>query len=222
MQETVFKTTFVYEEEKNGNFDRFLAVRCPKMDNPAITVKGRGHFACLHWVGLFLRTTKNNTNKFIAVRTTNRLLPDYAQRNLNKGYDWYEEDGPADITDRTVTLFPKQLYGTNGSERKLYDEFVTRSPNNKIGEHHFEMVNQMIKEGAALWAYKYMWAASGMTYVKTEVDTSAPIYDTEWLNYVTGIKLTQEPLNGWTVLLTIFTSVAKVAGVYSVEALLEW
>ncbi|KAL4917343.1 hypothetical protein BDW62DRAFT_201774 [Aspergillus aurantiobrunneus] len=207
--ELFFKSSYVFEGEAKGAFDRFLAVRCPKMDNPAITIKGSGHFACLHWVGLFIKSTKDNTNKFITVRTTNRLLPEYGQRNRDAGYDWFEEDGAADITGRTVTLFPKQLYGTNGSDPELYDKYVTTDPDNSLGQKHFELVHAMVEQKASLLAYKYTWNATGDTFITTSRDDDA-IFPIDKINYVTGLTVKKQTLNGWTVLFAVFTSVTQV------------
>ncbi|GFF57974.1 hypothetical protein IFM46972_10960 [Aspergillus udagawae] len=195
----------VFEDEKKGCFNRFVAVRCPKMDNPAITIKGSGHFACLHWVGLFLKTTTNDTNK---------LLPDYGERNRTAGYEWFDEDGPADVTNRTLTLFPKQLYGTNGNDPVLYDRFVTTDPENLLGQKHFDLVRSMFEQKSALSAYKYTWHASGRTLIKTADDSfwQEPYMSGETtLDYVSGIEVIPSTVNGWTVLLTVFTSVTKIA-----------
>ncbi|XEU97688.1 hypothetical protein FSHL1_002974 [Fusarium sambucinum] len=62
------------------SYDRFVAVRAPKMDNPAISLRTHGQYGAVHWVGLFTKTGVKNTNHFIAIRTSNRLLPDYAER----------------------------------------------------------------------------------------------------------------------------------------------
>lgn len=210
MHDLWFKSWVAFEDEAKGQFDRFVAVRCPKMDNPAITIKGSGHFACLHWVGLFLKTTTNDTNKFITVRTTNRLLPEYGERNRTAGYDWFSEDGPADVTNRTLTLFPKQLYGTNGNDPGLYNRFVTIDPDNLVGQKHFELVRSMVEQKSALSAYKYAWHASGRTLIKTSQDDQPDIFPVSKINYVTGIKVTPKTVNGWAVLLTIFTSVTKI------------
>ncbi|OJJ78729.1 uncharacterized protein ASPGLDRAFT_53322 [Aspergillus glaucus CBS 516.65] len=205
-----FKLSYNFPAETDGYFDRFVAVRCPKMDNPAITVKGAGHYACLHWVGRFIETTASDTNKFIAVRTTNRLLEDYGERNRNKGYSWFREDGPADVTDRTVTLFPKQLYGTHGSDRNLYTQFVTTDPNNKMGQEHLDLVRSKVAKGSALLAYKYVWHATGKTIVRTTCENGLPYLGHQW-DYVSGVSLNQNPSNGWAILLTVFTSITKVA-----------
>ncbi|KAJ5102975.1 hypothetical protein N7532_003504 [Penicillium argentinense] len=81
------------------------------MDNPAISVKVKGHYGGLHWVGLYARHAADDTNQFIAVRTTNRLLPAYAERiKTYENYkNWYSLDGPLYLLDSTITLFSKQL-----------------------------------------------------------------------------------------------------------------
>lgn len=78
-------------EEADGEFDRFVAVRCPKMNNPAVSVRVKGNYGGLHWVGLFVKTTNDNRNEFVAVRTTYRLLPNYAQRTIKypKHKEWF-------------------------------------------------------------------------------------------------------------------------------------
>ncbi|KAJ5195330.1 uncharacterized protein N7498_008768 [Penicillium cinerascens] len=205
-----YQSWVVYEDEAKGEFDRFVAVRCPKMDNPAITIKGSGHFACLHWVGLFLKSTTNKTNKFIAVETTNQLLPKYAKRNRNAGYDWFRDNGPADITDRTLTIFPKQLYGTSGSDPDLYDRFITIDPDNIVGQKHLELVRSMVEQKSALSAYKYTWHASGRTLIKTSKHDEPDIYPVSKLNYVSGLEVIRKKVNGWAVLLTVFMSVTKI------------
>jgi len=104
-----FKLSYRFEDEANGDFNQFVAVRCPKMDNPAITVKTTGHYAGLHWVGLFVKTATDDTNRFIAARTTNRLLPDYAERiRTYKNFDqWYNEDGQGGVHPEIIK--PVQL-----------------------------------------------------------------------------------------------------------------
>lgn len=113
--------------------NRFIAVRCPKMDNPAISATVTGNYGGLHWVGLFAKTSAVNTNNFVALRTTNRLLPKYAARTKEyAGYqNWYSEDGAVNLKDVYITLFPKRLFGTSGNSGKLYDQFVTDSPDIK-------------------------------------------------------------------------------------------
>ncbi|KAJ5555322.1 hypothetical protein N7535_007758 [Penicillium sp. DV-2018c] len=126
-------------------WDRYVAVRCPKMTNPAITIKANGNYGAVKWVGLFVKSTADDKNQFIAVKTTNKLLPKYAARNVN--YEWYLPDGGVDVTnDRSLTLWPKQLYGTKGNSAATYDKFVTSDPtlHHRIGEVHLEKVNNKV------------------------------------------------------------------------------
>lgn len=106
--------------------DRYVAIRAPKTSNPAISITGKGHYASLSWVGLFVKHSADNMNEFIAVKTSCRLLPDYAKDI--KGQTWFNWDCGADVTGKSITLFPKQLYGTKGNNQKTYDKFVTASP----------------------------------------------------------------------------------------------
>ncbi|KAJ5091142.1 hypothetical protein NUU61_006012 [Penicillium alfredii] len=124
-------------------WDRYVAIRCPKMSNPAITVKATGNYGALQWVGLFVKAAVDQKNQFITVKTSNRLLPQYAERI--KDYSWFSWDGPVDVTDRTITLFPKQLFGTKGNSQDLYDEYVTSNPQNTVGEKHFAIARNYRK-----------------------------------------------------------------------------
>jgi hypothetical protein len=208
-----FEVYYHFPEERNSGWNRFVAVRCPKMDNPAITVRGSGQYAALHWVGLFVKSASSGNNKFVALRTTNRLLPEYGARNRVVGSSWFSEEGGADITDRTVTLFPKQLYGTDGIDRKLYDQFVTTHPDNNVGAKHLALVNQKVADGRALPAYKYVWHASGETFIRVERTNRLSIRDpgfADLVNYIKGVSLDEKAVNGWTVLFTVFTSMTNV------------
>lgn len=113
--------------------DRLVAVRAPKATNPAITVRAGGKYAALNWVGLFVKTANDRTNEFVAVKTSKKLLPKYDDRGR------WDIEG-IDVTGRSITLFPKQLFGTKGTNGKTYDEFVTDDPHNKLGDCHFSTV----------------------------------------------------------------------------------
>ncbi|KAJ5253993.1 hypothetical protein N7524_011173 [Penicillium chrysogenum] len=107
--------------------NRYVAIRAPKMSNPAITVTGYGSLATLSWVGLFVKHSADNMNEFIAVKTSCRLLPEYAKDIKDRaGSEW--PIWGADVTSKSITLFPKQLYGTRGNNQETYDKFVTASP----------------------------------------------------------------------------------------------
>lgn len=123
-------------------WNRFVAIRAPKTSNPAITVKGSGNYAELRWVGLFVKVDGEDKSNFIALKTSCRLLPKYGLRN--RGASWWDEARGADVTDRTITMFPKQLYGTEGMNQKLYDKFVTDDPANTVGKKHLEIVKNMV------------------------------------------------------------------------------
>lgn len=94
---TPFELSFKF----GNSLDRFVAVRAPKMDNPAISLRVQHGCGAIYWVGLFTKTGINNTNHFIAIRTTNRLLPQYSERSKDHPdyKDWYSLDGPVNIDD---------------------------------------------------------------------------------------------------------------------------
>lgn len=128
--------------EFNLDYNRYVAVRASKTDNPAITVKGNGHFAALNWVGLFVQNCSDNTNEFVALKTHARVLPKYADRV--KDENWFDLNCGSDITGRTITMFPKQLYGTGGKNQETYDKFVTSDPENNLGNVHLDMVKNSV------------------------------------------------------------------------------
>ncbi|GIC84247.1 uncharacterized protein Aud_000061 [Aspergillus udagawae] len=194
--------------KNGGEHNRFVAVRCPKMDNPAIAVKVNGHYGGLHWVGLFVKSRTDDTNQFIAVRTTHRLLPDYAERTKKyEGHEkWYHPDLAVDLVDRTLTLFPKQLYGTKGNLPDLSDKFVTTDPENDIGAWHLNL-------GGIHPRYKYVWQAAGKTILRVQHPGKFPPWVPEEplpnlipapgaIDYISGIKLREESVTpkggGWT------------------------
>jgi hypothetical protein len=193
-------------------FDRFVAVRTPKMDN---------HYGGVHWVGLFTKTGVDNTNHFIAVRTSNRLLPDYAERTKQyPGYrDWYTEDGPVNILDCALTLFPKQLYGTTTNSPELYSKFVTQDPYNKVGVEHFEHVLRETN-GRPPWPKRYTWAARGTTWIRIHPKFSPPLaISDEWFDYVSGIMLNHKAESkGWEVLFRVLGALSDILkGVFTIS-----
>ncbi|KAL6918993.1 hypothetical protein FSST1_003019 [Fusarium sambucinum] len=200
------------------SYDRFVAVRAPKMDNPAISLRTHGQYGAVHWVGLFTKTGVKNTNHFIAIRTSNRLLPDYAERT--KKYpsyrNWYTEDGPVNILDCALTLFPKQLFGTTTNSPKLYSQFVTQDPYNKVGIKHFEHALAKNK-GQSPWPKRYMWGAEGTTYVR--ISRKSFDLQPKWFDYVSGVMLKDKVTNkGWELLLELFGGTVQILkGVLSVS-----
>uniref|UniRef100_A0A4E9EF08 Uncharacterized protein n=1 Tax=Gibberella zeae TaxID=5518 RepID=A0A4E9EF08_GIBZA len=212
-------TLYQLRWQYGDSYDRFVAVRAPKMDNPAISLRTHGQFGAVHWVGLFTKTGVSNTNHFIAVRTSNRLLPHYAERTKKyPGYrNWYLEDGPANILDCALTLFPKQLYGTTTNSPDLYSQFVTQDPFNKVGIKHFEHAIAKTK-GQPPWPKRYQWAAEGTTYIRIS-KFFLPFSNDKWFDYVSGVMLKDTVTNkGWAVLLEVFGStVAILKGVLSVN-----
>ncbi|KAF5229150.1 hypothetical protein FAUST_10622 [Fusarium austroamericanum] len=197
---TQYKLSWLYDD----SYDRFVAVRAPKMDNPTISLRTHGQYGAVHWVGLFTKTGVNNTNHFIAVRTSNRLLPSYAERTKKYlGYkDWYLEDGPANILDCALTLFPKQLYGTTTNSPDLYSQFHAIAKT----------------KGQPPWPKRYIWAAHGTTYIRIG-DRFIPSSNDKWFDYVSGVMLKDTVTNkGWAVLLEVFGSTVQILkGVLSVS-----
>jgi hypothetical protein len=126
----------------NLEWNRYVAIRAPKMSNPAITVRGNGNYASLSWVGLFVKVDAEDKSNFIALKTSSRLLPKYGERNW--GASWWTEASGADVTGRTITMFPKQLYGTEGNNAVTYDKFVTDDPSNTVGAKHLEIVKDKV------------------------------------------------------------------------------
>lgn len=207
---------------ENGTYDQYVAVRCPKMDNPAITVKANGHYGALHGVGLFLKTTAANTHRFIAVKTNARLLPHYAERmkNYPSAPEWFTEDSGVDVLDRTLTLFPKQLYGTKGDSASLYDKYVNQDPTNPLGQCHFRHVAQSVTNGGASPASKYVWHATGVTYLKSiylKIDPYRDATESELkFDHVSMVEAREKKMSGWTVFLNVFGNVVQIAvGVFT-------
>ena len=139
------------------------------MINPLISIRGAGHskgrgFAAIRAVALHLHFGVDNKHEFVAVKTTNRLLPEYA-KSIEK-YSWFHRDGGVDVTDRTLTLYPKQLMGSSGTSSQLYAKFVSCDPSNTIGEKHFTLVRERIAAGERAKALKFTWNAERKTTTK--------------------------------------------------------
>ncbi|KAI9037201.1 uncharacterized protein KD926_000775 [Aspergillus affinis] len=76
-----------------------------------------GKYGSVKWVGLFIKSGVGDNNQFIAIKTTNRLLPKYLQRNKSR----LNHDG-VDVTDcTTITLQPNQLYGAQGKAQYTWN-----------------------------------------------------------------------------------------------------
>lgn len=123
--------------------ERLVAVLAPKATNPAITIWGQGNYAALNWVGLLVKSTSADTHEFIAVKTNKTLLPKYDDRGT------VPKMLGADVTGRSITLFPKQLFGTEGKNGATYDKFVTDDPHNKLGDAHWNSIPQMVSTAIA-------------------------------------------------------------------------
>ncbi|KAE8363433.1 hypothetical protein BDV27DRAFT_7240 [Aspergillus caelatus] len=196
-------------------FDRYVGIRCPKMTNPAITIKANGNHGEVKWVGLFVKSSVDEKNQFVAVKTTNRLLPAYAQRNVR--YGWYSDNRGVDVTnDRTITLWPKQLYGTQGNRRDTYKNFVTVDPGNSLGERQLTMVKEKVKNGSAVnvtaQGRSYTWNANSTTYIKGTYCPPPPRHISfSTFNYSAGTKVTQSDVEGFMTLVRVFGSVTKMA-----------
>ncbi|KAF0635524.1 hypothetical protein FPSE5266_20373 [Fusarium pseudograminearum] len=181
------------------------------MDNPAISLRCNGQYGAVHWVGLFTKSGVSSTNHSIAIRTSNRLLPDYAERTKKyPGYrNWYLEDGPVNILDCALTLFPKQLYGTTTNSPELYSQFVNQDPFNKVGATHFDHVLAKAK-GQPPWPKRYTWAAKGTTRIRIHSHWPIDSYD-KWFDYVSGVMLKDTVTNkGWAVPLEVFGSTVQI------------
>lgn len=119
------------------------------------------------------------------------------------------------MLDRTLTLYPKQLYTTTGSLPTLYDKFVTTDPDNEIGQKHFELASH----SSSARHFKYVWHATGKTVLKCATYFHGyPILSympqKPPLNYVSGVRLAQEPVSpkggGWNVLLTLLGGTTQI------------
>lgn len=134
------------EARFNLKWQRYVAVRAPKATNPAVTVRGIGHYASLNWVGLFVKRGADDMNEFIALKTNCMLLPQYA-KSIEKE-PWYDERCGADVTDRFLSMYPKQLYGSDGINQKTYDLFVTQNPSDNLGLKHYLEVMRKVSSDA--------------------------------------------------------------------------
>ncbi|KAJ6171268.1 hypothetical protein N7470_000335 [Penicillium chermesinum] len=72
-----------------------------------------------------------NRHEFLCVKTSDRLTGKFAERYANERW-WYNEpwNHGVNVVGRAITLFPKQLFGMNGT-RDLYKKFVTVSDDDK-------------------------------------------------------------------------------------------
>ncbi|KAJ6001134.1 hypothetical protein N7481_001543 [Penicillium waksmanii] len=184
--------------------ERFVAVRAPKATNPAITVWGRGNYTALNWVGLFIQSSAPDTNEFIAVRTSSKILPKYADRTLEKMRG-------TDVTGRSITLFPKQLFGTDGVNRATFGKFVTGDPHNKLGHAHW-IQSKAGPNGILNKCPAYTWNANGKTVieeiiredVKGDNPVRLPMFD-----YSKGCMLLPRELSGKKILILTFGSLLE-------------
>ncbi|KFY96915.1 hypothetical protein V498_02379 [Pseudogymnoascus sp. VKM F-4517 (FW-2822)] len=130
MKESPYITSTV---EFNLEPNRVVAIRAPKASNPAITIIGQGDYAAISWVGLFVKHCDEHTNQFVAVKTSCRLLPKYADRiRDDRGFNM---DWGADVTHRSITLFSKQLFGTEGTNQQTYDRHSKESRGSATRTH---------------------------------------------------------------------------------------
>ncbi|KAK4449146.1 hypothetical protein QBC34DRAFT_463786 [Podospora aff. communis PSN243] len=195
-------------------WNRYVAIRCPKMVNPMISVRGEGNFAALKAVGLHLHFGVDNQHEFVAVKTTNRLLPDYAKSI--EGCEWFDRDGGVDVTNRTLTIYPKQLYGTSGKDSKLYTKFVTCDPKNDKGRNHFRLVRERIGAGERATALKFTWNSQRKTTIHLREPESKPVapfvLQNRWwfdFDYASGLSRGASDTNGLKLMLTFYTSIAR-------------
>ncbi|KAL2866495.1 uncharacterized protein BJX67DRAFT_354950 [Aspergillus lucknowensis] len=215
MNDKGFKVCYLppsrYEEKTRS---QWLAIRAPKMTNPAITISGTGDYAAVRKVGLFVRRDSESLHEFICVKTSDRLTGRFAERYADKKW-WY--DAPwkhgVDVAGRAVTLFPKQLYGTDGS-RELYRKFVT--VDDDVKDRALSMAHQRFARQFADSAQgenplrAYMWlqncateivcTTSGDTFVKWSATTPSP---------------TSETMNGLKWLMNVFGSLGKVVASFA-------
>ncbi|KAE8138884.1 hypothetical protein BDV38DRAFT_243182 [Aspergillus pseudotamarii] len=197
------------------DFDRYVGIRCPKMTNPAITIKANGNHGEVKWVGLFVKSSVEEKNEFIAVKTTNRLLPAYAKRN--ESYEWYSPDRGVDVTnDRCIMLWPKQLYGTKGNRQDTYKQFVTVDPNSPLAARHITRVKERVKNGTALdvtaQGRSYTWNANSITEIwGTHTKPRGGGRGRSVFNYSAGTKVTYDDMEGVKILLRVFGTVTKMA-----------
>lgn len=77
-------------------------------------------------------------NEFIALKTNCMLLPEYGKSIENE--PWYSPQCGADVTGRFLSMYPKQLYGSDGINQKTYDMFVTQNPSDNLGLEHYSKV----------------------------------------------------------------------------------
>ncbi|OJJ80326.1 uncharacterized protein ASPGLDRAFT_39025 [Aspergillus glaucus CBS 516.65] len=190
--------------------NQWLAIRAPKMRNPAITISAKGEgYAAVRKVGLFVRRNANALNEFICVKTSGRLTGNFIKRHEHE--QWWE-DSPwmhgVDVKNCAITMFPKQLYGTNGS-RALYKKFVTVDDDDKdraLSESHQHWARMYRdRENTHVSPKAYMWLQ--------DFDTN--LYSTtsgeELLNW-SSMKPSPEgdPDSGIKWLLGIFSSITKI------------
>lgn len=188
--------------------ERLVAVRAPKATNPAVTVWGSGNYTALNWVGLFVKTTNHQTNEFIALKTSRSILPKYATRTLEKMKG-------TDVTKRSITMFPKQLFGTNGLDGTTFDKFVTDDPANTLGDKHWAE-SKIDQRGLRNKYATHMWNTSGTTLIEgtnytNDIRFPNPIPLGYLYDYAKGRNLKLENQNGIELLVKIFGTLVKAA-----------
>ncbi|KAE8140261.1 hypothetical protein BDV38DRAFT_280257 [Aspergillus pseudotamarii] len=194
--------------------ERLVAVRVPKATNPAITVWGGGNYAALHWVGLYVKTNTNGEREFIAVNTNKTLLPKYNDRKTVSSMTGADLTGPG----RTITLFPKQLFGTKGDNMKTYYEHVSESPYNPLGPKHWESIPPEERHHGKVPSYT--WNTHRDTFIKTIAGhdkltglvSVTRVNDREVMyNYTTGYSVYLDKQPGWGTVINIFGSLLAAA-----------
>ncbi|KAH8689424.1 hypothetical protein BGW36DRAFT_390847 [Talaromyces proteolyticus] len=187
----------------NGPRNRYVAIRAPKMDNPAITVSApQGEYLAVKWIGLFVKANAAEKHEFVTVRTTCRLNEPYAERHRYK--DWWKNGGAwelgVDVVGRSITVFPKQLFGTSGIDRDLYKKFVSGLEDvEKLSQAHIEIA----KQNGDSSLKPYMWFMDRATII-------APTADGK-INYFTGTTYEESSTSGFSLFEKIFTPFFKIA-----------
>lgn len=189
--------------------NQWLEIRAPKMSNPAITISAKGEYAAIRKIGLFVRQNANTQNEFICVKTSSRLTGKFTKRHEHE--QWWE-NAPwmhgVGVKDRAITIFPKQLYGTDGS-RELYRKFVTVDDDDKdraLSESHQHWAQiYRSRENIHVSPKAYMWLQDFDTILYSSISGE------ELLNW-SSMKPSPEgdPNSGIKWLLGIFSSITKI------------
>lgn len=195
-------------EDNRRARDQWLVIRAPKMSNPAITISGSGNYAAVRKVALFVRRDAEKKHEFICVKTSDRLTGKFAERYAGQKW-WYDQpwNHGVDVVGRAITLFPKQLFGTNGS-RDLYRKFVTVDDDAKdhaVSDAHRKLARESNAGKGKSPLKPYMWLQEFDTVLYHSM-TGEP--SLTWAQMERSMQ--GESTNGFTWLVKAFGSIVKV------------